>query len=170
MSDGRRGQTLVIGLGNPIMGDDGAGLAALERLEREWRLPAGVVPVDGGTWGMRLLPLLEDAGAVLLLDAIDAGRAAGTLIVLEREELPRMLGHKLSPHQIDLSEVLALGELRGSLPTRLAAIGIQPARIEMSASLSPEVASGLAAMAAAATARLAAWGHRVPRRLVPSVA
>jgi hydrogenase maturation protease len=119
---------------------DGAGLAALARPEHDWLPPTGVVPVDGGTWGMRLLPLLEDAGAALLLDAIDAGRAAGTIIVMEREELPRLLGHKLSPHQIDLREVLALGELRGTLPPRLIAIGIQPARVEMSDALSPEVA------------------------------
>lgn len=163
MSD-RRGETLVIGLGNPIMGDDGLGLAALERLEREWRLPAGVRAVDGGTWGMRLLPLIEDGGAVLLLDAIDAGRTAGALIVLEGDELPRMFGHKLSPHQIDLREVLAIAELRGTVPPRLAAVGLQPARVEMSTSLSPEIVSGLGTMVGAAVARLAGWGHRLSRR------
>ena len=53
----------------------------------------------------------------MFLDAIDAGRRPGTLVVLEREELPRILGLKLSPHQIDLREVLALAELRGAAPS-----------------------------------------------------
>lgn len=157
MSDA--GDTLVIGLGNPIMGDDGLGLAALARLEREWRLPAAVRLVDGGTWGMRLLPLIERAAAILLLDAIDAGRAPGDLIVLEREELPRLLQHKLSSHQVVMAEVLALTELRGTIPARLAAVGLQPKRIEMSTSLSPEVAAGLDELVRAAVTRLAAWDH-----------
>lgn len=156
---------LIIGLGNPIMGDDGLGLAALEQLRRGWALPDGVELVDGGTWGMRLLPLIEEAEAVLLLDAIDAGRAPGALVELEGDELPRMFGHKLSPHQIDLREVLAVGELRGTIPRRLAAVGIQPARVEMGAKLSPEAAGGLDRMVAAAAARLGAWGFEpTPRR------
>jgi hydrogenase maturation protease len=153
------GETLVIGLGNPIMGDDGLGLAALARLEREWRLPAAVRLVDGGTWGMRLLPVIERAAAVLLLDAIDAGLVPGDLVVLEREELPRLLQHKLSSHQVVMAEVLALTELRGTIPARLAAVGLQPKRIEMSTSLSPEVAAGLDELVRAAVTRLAAWDH-----------
>src|SRR5687767_9510143 len=109
-------QALVIGLGNPIMADDGLGIAALKRLGESWTLPGSVHLVDGGTWGMNLLPLIEDATELLLLDAIDRGRPAGELNVLEREEIPRVLGMKLSPHQIDLREVLALAELRSALP------------------------------------------------------
>jgi hydrogenase maturation protease len=162
------GETLVIGLGNPIMGDDGLGLAALARLEREWRLPSTVRLVDGGTWGMRLLPLVERAAAILLLDAIDDGRAPGDLIVLEREELPRLLQHKLSSHQVVMAEVLALAELRGTIPARLAAVGLQPKRIEMSTSLSPEVVAGLDGAVRAAVARLATWGHHVVRAATAS--
>ena len=62
-------RTLVIGLGNPLMGDDGAGVAALERLRDEWELPPEVELVDGGTWGMNLLPLVESAPRLILVDA-----------------------------------------------------------------------------------------------------
>ena len=168
MSD--MGDTLVIGLGNPIMGDDGLGLAALARLERQWRLPSAVRLVDGGTWGMRLLPVIERGAAILLLDAIDAGRAPGDLIVLERGELPRRLQHKLSSHQVVMAEVLALTELRGTIPGRLAAVGLQPKRIEMSTSLSPEVAAGLDDVVRAAVSRLAAWGHALIPARAASVA
>ena len=64
------------------MGDDGLGLAALERLPSRWRLPPLVRPVDGGTLGLSLLPLIEEAEAVLLLDAIDAGQPPGSLVRL----------------------------------------------------------------------------------------
>lgn len=166
MSDTGRSEVLVIGLGNPIMGDDGLGIAALERLRDSWTLPPSVHLVDGGTWGMNLLPLVEDANELLFLDAIDRGRPAGELTVLEREEVPRVLGLKLSPHQIDLREVLALAELRRGLPARLVAMGLQPARVEMFDGLSPEVACRMDELLTAVAGRLAQWGH-VARQLEP---
>jgi hydrogenase maturation protease len=159
MSEPSGGEVLVIGLGNPIMADDGLGVAALERLRQGWSLPESVRLVDGGTWGMNLLPLIEEAERVVFLDAIDAGRPAGALILLEREELPRFLALKLSPHQIDLREVLALAELRGTLPSDLVAIGLQPGRVEMAFGLSPEVESRLDDLLTAAVKRLERWGY-----------
>ena len=70
-------RTVVIGLGNPLMGDDGLGLAALARLSEDWTVPPEVELVDGGTWGMNLLPLIEDAGRLILIDAINVGAAPG---------------------------------------------------------------------------------------------
>ena len=146
MSEFWRPRALVLGLGNPLMGDDGAGIAALERLQESWVLPASVAAVDGGTWGMNLLHLIEEADQVLLLDAIHAGQPPGSLVTMERDQLPRLFAIKLSPHQIDLREVLAVADLRDTLPAELAA---------------------------AAAARLAAWGHAVrpavkePSSIVP---
>ncbi|MGZ3467555.1 MAG: hydrogenase maturation protease, partial [Gemmatimonadaceae bacterium] len=74
--------TAVIGLGNPLMGDDGFGLEVLARLRDEWILD-GVELADGGTWGMSLLPIIEDAERLLLLDAIAAGAEPGDVVVLE---------------------------------------------------------------------------------------
>lgn len=147
--------TVVIGLGNPLMADDGVGLAALAALRDGDDLGPAVELVDGGTWGMNLLPILETASRVILLDAIRTGAAPGTLVELSREELPRGLAHKLSPHQIDLREVLALGELRGTLPGRMVAIGLEPAVVEMSTELSPAVAAALPALVARVRTHLA---------------
>lgn len=157
MSDAR---TLVIGVGSPLMMDDGIGLAALEALRGAWRFEPRVDLLDGGTWGMNLLPFLEGAPRVLLLDAIDAGREPGDLVTLERDALPRFLSAKLSPHQIDLREVLALAELRGTLPDEMVALGLQPARVEMGADPSPTIAKRIPALVEAAVDRLARWGHR----------
>lgn len=158
MSISEVGGTVVIGLGNPLMADDGVGLAALERL-RAAGVPAGVELVDGGTWGMNLLPVIEAAERVLLVDAIDTGGEPGTLHVLERAQIPRYLATKISPHQVDLQDVLALAELRGTLPEQTVAVGLQPARVEMSCELSDAVHARLDDLVAAVTHRLAVWGH-----------
>ena len=158
-------RTLVIGLGNPLMGDDGAGVAALERLREEWELPGEVELVDGGTWGMNLLPLVESAPRLILVDAIKTGARPGTLTVLERRELPRYFSLKLSPHQIDLREVLALAELRGLLPEDLVAVGIEPERVEMVLGLSHRVRSGLGKMVDLVVERLEGAGHSCRRRI-----
>lgn len=151
--------TSVIGVGNPLMGDDGAGLEAMRRLEARWRLPADVQTVDGGTWGMNLLHVMEEADAVILLDAIRAGESPGTVVRLDRDELPRMFVHKISPHQIDLQEVLALAELRGGLPERMVALGVEPERIELGVELSGTVRASMDALESVLIELLADWGH-----------
>jgi hydrogenase maturation protease len=159
-------RTVVLGLGNPLMADDGLGLVALERLRAEWEIPDSVTLADGGTWGMMLLPMIEEADELLLLDAIRAGQPPGTFTELAREQLPRYFAHKLSPHQIDLREVLALTELRGTMPARVVAIGAEPERVEMSTELTPVVEARVDEVVQAAVHRLAAWGHVCQRRAV----
>lgn len=153
-----RTDAVVIGLGNPLMSDDGIGLAAMELLRSRWELPEGVELVDGGTWGLRLLPAIEDADRVLLLDAVDVDAPAGTVVVMERDRLPRFLSSKLSPHQVGVRDLLALAELRGSLPAETVAMGIQPGRVEMGASLGPDAEASLEELVERAVERLAAWG------------
>ena len=151
--------TAVIGLGSPLMGDDGVGLAALAQLQAEFAGDPELQWVDGGTAGLGLLPALESARRVLLLDAVDAGAAPGTVLELEGDALPRRLAAKLSPHQIDVGELLALAALRGSLPRELVAFGVQPERVELGVGLSAPVQAALVTVVAGAGARLRAWGH-----------
>ncbi|HJQ65983.1 MAG TPA: HyaD/HybD family hydrogenase maturation endopeptidase [Gemmatimonadales bacterium] len=162
------GRTAVIGVGNALMSDDGLGLVALETLRAEWDVPATVELVDGGTWGLNLLPVIEAADQVLLIDAIDRGAVPGSLHVLERDHVPRYLSTKLSPHQVDLRDVFALAELRGTLPRELVALGLQPARIEMSCTLSDPVQARMGDLVVAVTRRLADWGHAPQPRATPA--
>lgn len=163
MTNADNDRTVVLGLGNLLMADDGVGLAALARLDDEWFAPHGVSLVDGGTWGMNLLHIVEGADHLLILDAIDIGGAAGSIVRLEGDDIPRFLAQKVSPHQIDLREVLALAELRGMLPTHLVALGIQPERIELSTSLSPVVESHIEQLVCMAVATLRGWGFTFRR-------
>ena len=148
----------VIGLGNPIMADDGFGIAALGRLESEWEFDHRVSLVDGGTWGLDLLPTIESADHVLLLDAIRAWQLPGTVLTFEGEEVPRCFSTKLSPHQIDVREILALAELRGRLPGTLVAIGVEPEVVDLRDGLSPIVAEQLDEVVMLAVGVIRAWG------------
>lgn len=158
----------VIGLGNPLMGDDGFGLVALERLRDEWTLE-GVELADGGTWGMSLLPLVEESDRVVLLDAISSGAEPGDVVVLERERLPIYLTRKLSPHQVDMRDVLATAEWRGKLPAETVAIGVEPRVVKMGLELSPEVEKAVDAALWLVIARLIKWGYRCMPRETPAL-
>ena len=158
----------VIGLGNPLMGDDGLGVIAIQRLREEWELPATVEVIDGGTWGMKLLPAIEDAESLLLIDAINLDMPAGTDIELGRDEIPRVFALKVSPHQIDVAEVLALCELRDRLPDRMVAIGLQPQVIEFGAPLSRRVAQRIDSVVANVVYQLELWGHQCIPRVRPA--
>jgi len=153
------GDTVVLGVGSPLMGDDGLGVEVVEKLRERWAHDPDLVFLDGGTWGMRVLPYIEGAKRLLLLDVIRNDQAPGTLIRLERDELPRHLKQKLSPHQIDLGEVLALAELRGTFPQEAVALGIEPDRVELHDGLSPKVSETVPELIEAVRAQLTAWGH-----------
>jgi hydrogenase maturation protease len=150
---------VVLGVGNPLMGDDGLGIAVVAHVQSAWDEVPELRFVDGGTWGMNLLPIIEQARRLLIIDAIDRGASPGTLVTLQRDEIPRYFGRTLSPHQLDLREVLALAELRGTLPEETTAVGIQPAAIELSLELSAEVAGALPALLDDVHARLRRWGY-----------
>ncbi|MDX1624666.1 MAG: HyaD/HybD family hydrogenase maturation endopeptidase [Gemmatimonadota bacterium] len=162
--------TLVVGLGNPLMADDGIGIAALERLRERWAAPAGVELVDGGTWGLFLLPRIEDASRVILIDAIDAGEEPGTVVVLEGDEIhPALRGGALSPHQIGVRDLVGLATFRGTLPEETVAIGIQPNDVGLSTGLSPAAEAALDTLLERVLDRLEAWGfpREIPAETTP---
>ncbi|HEY7235045.1 MAG TPA: HyaD/HybD family hydrogenase maturation endopeptidase [Gemmatimonadaceae bacterium] len=159
---------VVVGLGNPLMGDDGLGLCALEQLAREWAIDASTQLVDGGTWGLSLLPSLEGATGLLFLDAIRTNNAPGTVVELRGEEIPRKIVTKLSPHEIDLREVLAVMQLRGTLPRDVSAIGVEPEDVDLRDGLSATVQSRLSDVVRLAIARLESWGVRCTPATVSS--
>jgi len=133
------GRVLVIGLGNPLLGDEGIGVRVAEEL-RGLELPSGVDVIDGGTAGLGLISLMEGYQRVIIVDAADMGRPPGSVVRFTPTEVQfRTVEAPLSLHQIGLGGVLALAEALGISPGELVIIGVQPGQVEMGARLSPEV-------------------------------
>jgi hydrogenase maturation protease len=148
----------VIGVGNPLAGDDGVGIAVIEQLERAG-LPAGVGIIDGGTGGLTLLTLMEGAVRVILVDALEMGREAGAVAGFTYAAGLFAAGPAgFSLHQAGLGEVLALGAELGDLP-ELFIVGIQPAVLELGQGLSAAVAAAVPVAAAAVRERVAEWSE-----------
>jgi hydrogenase maturation protease len=153
-------ETLVLGIGNLLWADEGFGVRALQAFDARYRFPESVYLMDGGTQGLFLLPHVQAAQALLILDAIDFGLEPGTLHSVEGEAVPQYgASKKMSMHQTGFHEVLAAARLTGRLPRRLALIGVQPQCIEdFGGGLRPRVEARIPDAIARALEVLESWG------------
>ncbi|HXG00429.1 MAG TPA: HyaD/HybD family hydrogenase maturation endopeptidase [Bacteroidota bacterium] len=137
-------RTLILGVGNLLLGDEGVGVHAARRLAAV-PLPSGVEVLDGGTGGFQLLSLFQEYDPIILIDATMDGEPPGTVKLLRPKfagEFPRTL----SAHDIGLRDLLETAQLLGSLPT-LYLITVSIAEIQqMTMELSPPVAASLKAV------------------------
>jgi hydrogenase maturation protease len=147
-------QTLVLGLGNTIMSDDGIGPKVIEQLQQAAGLSEGVTLLDGGTLGLDLLPQLEGVQRLIIVDAVEIGKPAGTCVRLAGDEVPMALETKLSPHQMGMKDLLAVARLMDQLPEEIVLIGVQPACLEMDTELTPPVAAAIPTLIAMLHAEL----------------
>ena len=131
---------LVLGLGNVLCADDGAGVEAVGRLEREFVVDPAVRVLDGGTLGLALLPYLENAERALLVDAVVSSEPPGTILRAQGDEVPVVAQQKLSCHQIGVAELLECARLIGATP-EITLIGIVAASVESLGAPSIEVTS-----------------------------
>jgi hydrogenase maturation protease len=137
-------RSLVLGLGNPIAGDDGIGSHIVNRLRDHPRLPSHVEVMEGGTDLLRLAPQLEHRPRVFLIDALLDAVEPGTLLRFEgdMEELDHRRGsaHHVCPVQA-LRLLRCLFPPLREVPTTLLAITVEGVRI--SHELSPALARRL---------------------------
>ena len=150
---------LVLGLGNVLLGDDGLGAAAVARLERNYRVPAGVHLEDGGTLGLLLLGLIAESDHVILVDAIQADSPAGTLIRLEGADVSDAVRDRLSPHQIGVADLLEAARLIESYPATVTLLGLVPDSIDLSVARSSVVADRLDELVAAIVREVQSLGY-----------
>jgi hydrogenase maturation protease len=136
-------KALVLGIGNVLMGDEGFGVHAVETLLQRNDLPKEVEVLDGGTTGMELLPALEGLDQLIVIDAVRFGQSPGSLICVEGDQVPAIFKTKLSPHHVGLSDILAALAFKGSAPSSVVLVGIEPATFSCGMELSIEVKSRL---------------------------
>ena len=131
--------TLVVGLGNLLLGDEGVGVRVVEELKGQ-ELPDSVAVVEGGTTGLGLICLMEGYQRVIIVDAAEMGHLPGSVVRFTPAEVQfKIAKAPLSLHQIGLGEVLALAKALEVAPTKVVIIGIQPGQMEGGLGLSPEV-------------------------------
>ena len=147
----------VLGLGNLLNRDEGVGVRALKLLAARWGERRGFELLDGGVLGLNLLMIVEECSHLLILDAVNAGQPAGTIVELTKDQIPFQAGVKLSQHQVSFQEVLAMARWRGHLPAYLHLVGIQPGNVSLGLELSPMVERALSDVVSRAVAVLKNW-------------
>ncbi|GAB4287938.1 MAG: HyaD/HybD family hydrogenase maturation endopeptidase [Coriobacteriia bacterium] len=158
MSDTPR--ILVLGIGNPLMLDEGVGVRVVEELDRLYQLPSSVNVVDAGTMGLGMMPLFKGIDAMIIVDAVEGtGYAPGTVVRLSPDDFaPNQILHSL--HDVKFVDVLQSCALVGIEP-EAECIGIQVESIspvDLTIGLSEPVQAALPRALAAVLTLLAERG------------
>lgn len=153
-----KSRPVVLGFGNTLLGDDGAGVRLMQRLQLDCG-PAAADFVDAGTLSFSLLRYVESAQCLLVIDAADLGEPAGAARLFEGAAVDEYLsGHRRrTVHEVGLIDLLDAARLLRCLPPRRALLCIQPERIDRSEQLSAPVAAALPHAARIAQAVLERW-------------
>ncbi len=136
--------TLILGLGNSLRGDDGVGPAVIEKLRNHPDLPPNVDLVDGGTAGLETAVYLQNRQKVIIIDAADVGCPPGTWRRFTLAEAQLLMGAaqmRGTLHTVGLAEALALAEALDIMPETLIIFGVQPEHVDWELGLSTAVAS-----------------------------
>ena len=155
---------LVLGLGNILCGDDGAGVTAVHLLRRTHELPPAMRVVDGGTLGLDLLALVAASDRVILVDAIRGDGPPGTLIRLAGDDVAPAVYDRLSFHQVGVADLLAGAALCERYPDEVVIIGVVPAATGLQLGCTPAVAAQIPALVASVVVELARMGVAVRHR------
>lgn len=151
-------RVLILGVGNILLRDEGFGVAAVERLRRDYAWPGHVRLLDGATQGLMLMPDIMDCDLLVVLDVVLGPGAPGTIYLLEGDDLRRSLSFRDSMHQTDLVDTLISCDLAGHRPEAVV-IGIQPKDWQsLDPTLTPELEARLPEFCAKAVAELARRG------------
>jgi hydrogenase maturation protease len=159
-------KTLIFGAGNLLLSDEGFGVHFIQHLQENYDFTDDVELYDGGTLGIMVTHLLEEADQVYLIDVIDAKGEPGEVFRYEKEEfLLGKLPIKLSPHQIGIQEVLTLSDLRGRTPDTVTLFGVIPATYDAGVELSPSLKGILPELASRLVKEIRTKGHEITKKM-----
>ena len=150
---------LVLGLGNTLLTDEAVGVRVVEHLRG---LPEDQIAdlrlLDGGTMGLTLLVDMEDADAMVVIDAAYLDQPAGSVQVFEGEDMDLFLRTRSrNAHDIGLDDLMDALRLREAVPAKRALVGIQPANLSVGESLTDDVAGAVAVAAASIMQLVDRW-------------
>jgi hydrogenase maturation protease len=149
----------ILGMGNVLMGDDGAGPYVVTSLAARFRFPENVTLLDIGTPGLDLSPYLAAADTLLLVDTVQSEAPAGSIRTYNKQALlaqkPQI---RLSPHDPAVGHCLATLEMAGCGPREMLLVGIVPERTTFGPGLSGAVRDAVPEAMARILGELAARG------------
>jgi len=133
-----------MGIGNTLRQDDGIGVHVTELFKSTHHSDPNLCVLDGGTIGLSLLPEIEDADAVIIVDASEIGELPGTLRIFRDGEIDRQLsGKRRSVHEVALYDLFSAAAIRGRSPEQRVLIAIQPASTEWGLDPTPDVKAAI---------------------------
>jgi hydrogenase maturation protease len=155
-------KTLVLGIGNTLLSDEGVGIHLLDYLRCQEPQPAGVTWLDGGTLSFTLAPEIEDCDNLLVLDAAQLNESPGTVKLLLDGDMDAFIGHgKRSVHEVGLVDLMSIARIQNRLPRQRALLGIQPAQLGWGEAPSAAVAQAIPEAARLARQLLYKWEKQV---------
>lgn len=136
--------SVVLGIGNILLTDEGAGVHASRRVAALLAEREDVVVIDGGTLSFTLAPALESAEQLIVLDAAELRAAPGTTRAFFGNEMDRFLNRgRRSVHEVSLMDLLDIARLVDAFPQRRVLVGIQPQKVEWGEQPTASVAFGI---------------------------
>ncbi|MBU6444789.1 MAG: hydrogenase maturation protease [Alphaproteobacteria bacterium] len=163
LADVSAAQTLVLGLGNILLTDDGVGVhvvRALGALQQEQVIDPAIALCDGGTIGLALLSEVETSGALIAIDATEMHAPPGAVRSFVGAEMDAQLaGQKRTAHEVALADLMMAANLAGKAPLKRALIGIQPQSTGWGLEPTAAVAAAIPVACKAALSLLERWNH-----------
>ncbi len=131
------GKTLIVGMGNLIYRDEGVGVHVIQQMQK-MKLPDHIELLDIGTSTMDLITYLDGVKKLIVIDAMKAGGAPGTIYQCKSEDLLPEEEGPISLHEIGLLEALSMARKKG-LEIETVVIGVEPKVFDWGIELSEEV-------------------------------
>jgi hydrogenase maturation protease len=131
----------IIGIGNLIKSDDGAGLRVIRSLEG--KVPSGVELVEGSVYCADLFTFLDGKSKAIFVDAIDAGEEPGAVFRFSPQEIKQKAALSVSVHDFGLYELIATARLMGQCPEDIVIFAIQVEHVEFGDQLTEKVAAAV---------------------------
>jgi hydrogenase maturation protease len=141
----KRKSTLILGIGNVLLKDEGVGPCVISRLEKR-SLPKDVELLDGGTAGADLLDYMCNREKVIVIDAVDADEPPGTILKLTGDDLLAENCTNVSLHEIGLGQTLQMAATLNSAPQSIVIFAIVPADISCGIGISEQVKKHIPAL------------------------
>ena len=150
--------TLILGIGNTLLADEGTGIHMLDYMHRHYPELTDVEYLDGGTLSFTLAPWIEEADNLIVIDAAELDAPPGTVEVFSGQDMDRFAGKtKRSVHEVSLGDLLAIAHLTDAIPGNRVLIAIQPEKVDWGSCLSNPVKQALPAAAQQIVERLGRW-------------